>query len=105
MDWESESLLPPPGDRRRATALSYDGEAAPRVVANADGQLAEAIERLAREHDIPIIQDRRLSALLSGVPLGEEVPPELYVAVATVLAYVFRVSGREPGDSLNPPAD
>lgn len=83
---------------RRAAALAYDGSGAPKVVAGGSGQLAEEIEALARRHGIPVIQDRRLSAALSAVPLGEEVPPELYVAVATVLAYVFKVSNRRPED-------
>ena len=92
---------------RRAAALAYDGSAAPRVVASASGSLAENIESLARRHGIPVIQDRRLSAALSAVPLGEEVPAELYVAVATVLAYVFKVSNRLPpaapeGDPVEP---
>lgn len=80
---------------RRAAALAYDGKTAPRVVANGNGALAAEIEALAQRHGIPVVQDPRLSAVLCAVPLGEEVPPELYVAVATVLAYVFKVSGRE----------
>ena len=84
---------------RRAAALAYDGKTAPRVVANGSGALAEEIEALARRHGIPVIQDPRLSAVLCAVPLGEEVPPQLYVAVATVLAYVFKVSGRQPDEA------
>lgn len=94
---------------RRAAALAYDGSAAPRVVANGSGALADEIEALARRHGIPVIQDPRLSAALSAVPLGEEVPPALYVAVATVLAYVFKVSNRRPprrpAEDVGPPAD
>ena len=84
------------GRQRQAAALSYDGEQAPRLVAKGSGALAAEIEALARAHDIPVVQDPRLSAVLSAVPLGEEVPPQLYVAVATVLAYVFGVAGRDP---------
>lgn len=83
---------------RRAAALAYDGKAAPRLVAGGSGALAEEIEALARRHGIPVVQDSHLSAVLSAVPLGEEIPPQLYVAVATVLAYVFKVSGRTPDD-------
>ncbi len=88
---------------RKAAALAYDGKTAPRVVANGSGALAEEIEALARRHGIPVVQDPRLSAVLCAVPLGEEVPPQLYVAVATVLAYVFKVSGRRPEDAEAPP--
>jgi flagellar biosynthesis protein len=99
----------PADELRRAAALAYDGTGAPRVVANGSGTLAEEIEALARRHGIPVIQDPRLSAALSAVPLGEEVPPALYVAVATVLAYVFKVSNRRPQqpplDGIATPAD
>ncbi len=88
---------------RRAAALAYDGDTVPRVVASASGALAQEIEALARRHGIPVVEDPRLSAALAAVPLGDEVPEELYVAVATVLAYVFRVSGRRPLDPA--PAD
>lgn len=83
---------------RRAAALAYDGRTAPRLVAGGSGVLAEEIEALARKHGIPVVQDPKLSAVLSAVPLGNEIPPQLYVAVATVLAYVFKVSGRTPDD-------
>ena len=83
---------------RRAAALAYDGRTAPRLVAGGSGVLAEEIEALGRKHGIPVVQDPRLSAVLSAVPLGDEIPPQLYVAVATVLAYVFKVSGRTPDD-------
>ena len=81
-----------------ASALRYDGHSAPRVLATGSGELAAAIERVAREHDVPIVQDRALSALLSQVPLGDEIPPQLYLAVATVLAYIFELEGRTPAD-------
>jgi flagellar biosynthesis protein len=89
---------------RRAAALAYDGQTAPRVVAGGSGILADEIEALARLHGIPIIQDPRLSSALSAVPLGDEIPAQLYVSVATVLAYVFKVAGRQPGDPGDPTA-
>jgi flagellar biosynthesis protein len=91
--------------QRRATALGYNGIEAPRVLAAGTGDVAAAIERLAAENHIPVIQDPGLSALLAVVPLGEEIPPQLYVAVATVLSYVFRVSGRNPEDVVSQAAD
>ena len=87
-----------PEDDHHASALRYDGNSAPRVLAAGSGQLASAIEQVARENNVPIVQDRTLSGLLSQVPLGDEIPPLLYVAVATVLAYVFEVEGRTPAD-------
>lgn len=81
------------GDRRSA-ALSYSGEGAPVLVAKGENATAERINALAREHNIPIIQDGRLTALLSELALGDEVPPALYVAVAEVLAFVYRLNSK-----------
>lgn len=87
-----------PEDDHHASALRYDGHSAPKVLAAGSGQLASAIEQVARENDVPIVHDRTLSGLLCQVPPGDEIPPLLYVAVATVLAYVFEVEGRTPAD-------
>ncbi len=80
--------------RRRAVALRYDGHGAPRVTAAGGGALAERIVAAAREHGVPLHEDAALAEALAAVPLGEEIPPELYVAVAEVLAFVFLVHGR-----------
>jgi flagellar biosynthesis protein len=77
-----------------AVALRYDGDGAPRVIAKGRGELAERIREVAREHDVPMHADRELVELLSRVDLGEEIPPELYLAVAQVLAFAYRISGR-----------
>lgn len=74
-----------------AVALEYGGQGAPRVVASGEQILAERIATLAREHGIPVVSDYGLIGLLSQVPVGEEIPEALYVAVAEVLAYVFLV--------------
>ncbi|HHQ41989.1 MAG TPA: type III secretion protein [Chromatiales bacterium] len=84
---------------RRAVALRYDGRGAPRVTAAGGGALAERIVAAAREHGVPLHEDPALAEALAAVPVGEEIPPELYVAVAEVLAFVFLVHGRgtDPG--------
>jgi flagellar biosynthesis protein len=74
-----------------AVALDYSGEGAPRVVASGEHALAERIAALAREHGVPVVTDYGLIGLLSQIPLGEEIPEALYLAVAEVLAYVFLV--------------
>lgn len=86
----------PPGDRRQAAALGYDPDAedAPRLLASGSGELAERIIGLARRHGIPVREDPDLVAVLSRLDLGQEIPPELYRAVAEVLAFVYRVNGR-----------
>lgn len=77
-----------------AVALHYDRKGAPRVVAKGRGELGESIVELAREHGVPIEENEVLAGALSKVELGEEIPAELYKAVAEVLIFVLRLSGR-----------
>jgi flagellar biosynthesis protein len=81
--------------REVAVALRYDGAGAPRVTAKGDGLIAEQITRAAREHDVPLYADADLARLLASVELGAQIPRALYVAVAEVIAFAYRVSGRE----------
>jgi flagellar biosynthesis protein len=76
-----------------AVALHYSGAGAPRVVAKGGGKVAERIIETAREHDVPLQEDGALAAALSRVELGREIPRELYVAVAHVLAFAWSVAG------------
>ncbi len=78
-------------------ALHYHGSGAPKVTAKGRGALAERIIRLAEAHDVPLCEDPALATALSHIPLGEEIPQALYVAVAEVLAFVYHMSGRRPG--------
>ncbi|MHB8346444.1 MAG: EscU/YscU/HrcU family type III secretion system export apparatus switch protein [Acidiferrobacterales bacterium] len=84
-------------ERTRAVALHYDGKGAPRVTAKGDGQVAERIIEIAREHGIPLREDADLLRLLSRVELGEEIPASLYVAVAEIIAFAYRLSGKVSG--------
>ena len=77
-----------------AVALHYSGSGAPRVVAKGGGALAERIIETAREHNVPLQEDAALAAALARLDLGREIPRELYVAVAHVLAFAWSVSGR-----------
>jgi flagellar biosynthesis protein len=79
-----------------AVALSYDGRNAPRVTAKGRGALAEQILALAEAHGVPLEQDPELAALLAQIPLGEEIPEALYLAVAEVIAFAYLLSGRRP---------
>ncbi|MFK7828928.1 MAG: EscU/YscU/HrcU family type III secretion system export apparatus switch protein [Congregibacter sp.] len=76
----------------QTAALSYSGMGAPVLVAKGEGETARRIVAVAREHDVPIVQDDQLTELLCQIPLGDEVPPKLYVAVAEVLAFVYRLN-------------
>lgn len=77
-----------------AVALHYDRTGAPRVVAKGKGSLGEKIIEVARANNIPIEENEVLAGALSNVELGEEIPAELYKAVAEVLIFVLRLSGR-----------
>jgi flagellar biosynthesis protein len=77
-----------------AVALHYDKAGAPRVVAKGRGSLGAKIVEVARAHDIPIEEHEVLAGALSNVELGDEIPAELYKAVAEVLIFVLRLSGR-----------
>jgi flagellar biosynthesis protein len=77
-----------------AVALHYDRKGAPRVVAKGRGTVGEKIVEIAREHGVAIEENEVLAGALSNVELGDEIPAELYKAVAEVLIFVMRLSGR-----------
>ena len=79
-----------------AVALHYSGNGAPRVVAKGGGVVAERIVQTAREHNVPLQEDAALASTLSKLELGREIPRELYVAVAHVLAFAWAVAGKKP---------
>lgn len=81
-----------------AVALKYDSGkmGAPRVVAKGADLMAMRIRQIAVANDIPLVERREIArALYRDVEVGQEVPPELYTAVAEILAYVYRMSGRK----------
>lgn len=81
----------------RAVALQYTGEGAPKVTAKGEGQLAHTIIASARAAGVPIEEDHALVDALAKVKLQQEIPPKLYIAVAQVLAYIYYLDGRKPG--------
>lgn len=84
-----------------AVALAYSsGRGAPRVSAKGRGLIAEEIIRRAKESGVYVHESRELVGLLMQVDLDRHIPPELYVAVAEVLAWLHRV---EKGLEKNPP--
>jgi flagellar biosynthesis protein len=78
-----------------AVALHYNGNGAPRVVAKGGGDVAERIIETAREHNVPLQEDAALASTLARLDLGREIPRELYVAVAQVLAFAWAVTGKK----------
>ncbi len=81
-----------PSERRAAVALAYaDNSPAPRVVAKGRGLLAEAIIERARASGVYVHESPALVGLLMQVDIDRYVPPQLYVAVAEILAWVYRL--------------
>jgi flagellar biosynthesis protein len=80
----------------KAVALKYEKEkdAAPRVVAKGRGSVAEKIIETARVHNVPLHEDKNLVEVLEALDLETEIPPELYRAVAEVLAFIYRLNGK-----------
>ena len=84
--------------RRQAIALEYGNYATPMVTAKAEDDLALEMIAEARAHGVYITQDPALLALLSRLDVDQEVPPELYTAVAVILSWVYWLKGMRPGD-------
>ena len=75
----------------QAVALFYDGEIAPTVTAKGDLALAEEIIRVAKENDVPIFENKELASLLSNLELGDEIPELLYLAIAEIIVFAYKV--------------
>jgi len=80
--------------QRRAIGLKYQprSDNAPKVIAKGKGKVAEKIIEIAREHNIHIHNDPDLIEVLSGLDLNEEIPADLYVVVAELLAFVYSLN-------------
>jgi len=77
--------------QKTSIALNYDGSGAPVISASGAGLIAEEILERAKQAGVPVIEDARLASLLSTIPLGEEIPGELYEAVAKVLVFLLQL--------------
>jgi flagellar biosynthesis protein len=84
---------------KKVVALSYDGITAPTLSAKGIGNFAEEIIALAKEHNIPIREEPELVGLLARLKLGEEIPRELYVAVAETIAFAYMIKGKMPNQA------
>lgn len=80
--------------QKRAVALRYDPtrDKAPKVVAKGKGRMADQILALARKNDVPVREDPTLVSVLSRLKVDQEIPPEVYRAVAAILAFLQRVN-------------
>ncbi len=80
----------------KAVALTYDGERAPFVSASASSELAEEILRIAREHEVPIYENKQLVETLALLEVGDEIPELLYRTIAEIIAFVYMLKGKAP---------
>ncbi len=80
--------------RKKAVALKYERgkDRAPKIVAKGKGLIAEKILEIAKENNIPLYEDRGLAEVLEALEINTEIPPELYRAVAEVLAFVYSLN-------------
>jgi flagellar biosynthesis protein len=79
-----------------AAAIEYDSQkdAAPRVTAKGRGIIGERILDLAVKHGVPVKKDPALVQILSRLDIDEQIPPELYKAVAEILAFIYSINER-----------
>ncbi|MCL2009421.1 MAG: EscU/YscU/HrcU family type III secretion system export apparatus switch protein [Synergistaceae bacterium] len=84
--------------RDKAAALKYDAgrDSAPSVTAKGEGFVARRIVEIAHEADVPVVEDAALVSALLSLELGQEIPVELYEAVARVLSWIYRLEKGEP---------
>lgn len=77
---------------QQAIALAYEtGDVAPRVVAKGRGLVAEQIVAKAQEHGVYVHESRELVGLLMQVDMDRHIPPELYLVIAELLAWLYRL--------------
>jgi len=83
--------------QKKAVALQYQSKSdnAPKVIAKGKGQVAEKIIEIAREHNIYIHNDPDLIEVLSQLDLNQEIPSDIYVVVAELLAFVYSLNSGE----------
>jgi flagellar biosynthesis protein len=80
----------------KAVALKYDQkkDRAPKVTAKGRGEIAKKIIEVAQAHNVPLYEDKNLIQILEALDLETEIPPELYRAVAEVLAFIYKLNGK-----------
>ncbi|MCH1924597.1 EscU/YscU/HrcU family type III secretion system export apparatus switch protein [Shewanella sp. C32] len=81
---------------KQATALYFDGKKAPQITAQGKALLAEEIIAVAKEAGVHIHEDPHLSNFLQMLEIGEEIPKELYLLIAELIAFVYMLDGKFP---------
>lgn len=92
MNNPNNSINIKPNLHQQAIALAYEsGDYAPKIVAKGKGLIAEQIIARAKEHKVFVHESKDLVALLMQVDLDDHIPPELYLAIAEILAWLYRL--------------
>ncbi|MDZ4201632.1 MAG: EscU/YscU/HrcU family type III secretion system export apparatus switch protein [Gallionella sp.] len=90
---------PPRNSQQMAVALAYgEKNSAPTVVAKGRGMIAQAIIERAKQHGVFVHESQDMVGLLMQVELDQEIPPQLYLAVAELLAWLYRLEHSEMPD-------
>lgn len=89
--------MPKNKDIKKAVALGYNKEtlSAPKVLATGKGEQATKMINLAKEHGVPIKEDEDLVEMLSKLDLGDEIPQNMYKAVAEVFAFIYKMANKK----------
>ena len=84
-------------NKKKAVALGYNisQDNAPKVLASGAGEIANKIISLAKEHDMPIKEDPDLIEILSKVEVDQEIPPNLYKAVAEIFSFLYKITNKK----------
>ncbi len=85
--------------KAKAAALVYDQTGAPRIVAKGAGEVARKMIEIAEAEGIPIQKNELLVEALMQVELTKEIPPQLYRAVAEILAFIYRLDKTKSGSN------
>ncbi len=83
-------------DLCQAVALFYDGDNTPTVTAKGEGLTAQEIIHIARENGVTLCENKPLLELLMTLELGEEIPESLYIAIAHIISFAYRLQGKVP---------
>ena len=81
---------------KQAIGLAYDGVNAPQVIAKGFDELAEEIIAVAKEHGVMVHEDPLLSDSLARLNVGEEIPRDLYIIIAEIIAFAYLLDGKSP---------
>lgn len=76
---------------QKAVALIYDGQQAPTLAAKGLGQDAQEIIEIAEEHGVPLCDNAPLVELLSTLELGDNIPENLYIAIAHIISFAYMI--------------